>query len=286
MPNQDYVTHIQSTFKGQVSFVNFYDNRLLIIDSINTWVNNKTNGLIENIVSNQDIKATTKQVLLNTLYFKSNWRFPFDISKTKTENFFFNEKIFSIPMMKNKNRYFHHYGEEFHLLDIPYNKNDISMLLMLPNKNNNLEKLIQKLDFSTLNKYLDSSKFEMGNIWIPKFQLEFSVSLKDYLKDMGMKIPFDPQLASFDKFWDYTGTCKKNPPKHYIDIVNHKVNININETGTEVAAATAVVINRITSINPSLKSFEFKANKPFLYAIYDKKNETILFLGKYTGYKQ
>ena len=102
---------------------------------------------------------------------------------------------------------------------------------------------------------------------------------------MGMKIPFEPGYASFDDFWDYTNTCKKNPPKHYIDIINHKVGINIDEGGTEAAAATAVVINRVTSIDPFLEPFEFKANRPFLYAIYDKKSKNILFLGKYAGIK-
>ena len=63
----------------------------------------------------------------------------------------------------------------------------------------------------------------------------------------------------------------------------HKVNININEGGTEASAATVVVINRVTSIDPFLEPFEFKANRPFLYMIYDKKSKNILFLGKYTG---
>ena len=160
------------------------------------------------------------------------------------------------------------------------------MLFLLPNTDGSLEEVIQNINFETLEKYIDSSTFEMGDISIPKFNSEFSISLKDYLKNMGMKIPFDPAVASFDKFWDYTNICKKNPPKHYIDIINHKVNININEGGTEAAAATVVVINRITSIDPFLEPFKFKANRPFLYLIYDKKNKNILFLGKYTGYKQ
>ena len=78
---------------------------------------------------------------------------------------------------------------------------------------------------------------------------------------------------------------QKKSSKHYIDIINHKVGINIDEGGTEAAAATAVVINRVTSIDPFLEPFEFKANRPFLYAIYDKKSKNILFLGKYTGIK-
>ena len=286
MPNENYVDYINSTFNGKASFVNFHNDRLSIIDSINIWVNNMTNGLIENMVSKEDIKRTTKQVLLNTLYFKSNWQFVFDSSKTKFDDFFLDNKKIKVPMMNHKNRYFHYQGDDFHLLDIPYERHNISMLFLLPNDNIRLDSLIENINFNILEDYLDKSKFEMGNISVPKFESELSISLKDHLKSMGMKIPFEPGYASFDKFWDYTGTCKKNPPKHYIDIINHKVNINVKEGGTEAAAATAVVINRVTSIDPFLEPFEFKANKPFLYAIYDKKSKNILFLGKYTGYKE
>ena len=283
IPNQSYINQINSVFNGKVSFVNFYNDRLSIIDSINIWVNDMTYGLIKDIVSEQDVKRTTKQVLVNTLHFKSNWQFVFDTSKTKMETFYSYNENLMIPMMNKKNRYFHYQGENFHLLDIPYEKHNISMLFLLPNDNISLDSLIENINFNILENHLDSSKFEFGNIFIPKFESELSISLKDHLKNMGMKLPFEPGYASFDKFWDYTNICKKNPPKHYIDIINHKVGINIDEGGTEAAAATAVVINRVTSIDPFLEPFEFKANHPFLYAIYDKKSKNILFLGKYTG---
>ena len=143
MPNESYVNYIDSTFNGKASFVNFHKDRLSIIDSINIWVNDMTNGLIKNMVSEQDIKATTKQVLLNTLYFKSNWQFVFDSSKTKFDDFFSDNKKLIVPMMNNKNRYFHYQGDDFHLLDIPYEKNNISMLFLLPNENIDLSNLIQ-----------------------------------------------------------------------------------------------------------------------------------------------
>ena len=82
-----------------------------------------------------------------------------------------------------------------------------------------------------------------------------------------MIIPFSPNLASFDGLWNYGKDCLKVPPKHYIDIINHKTNIDLDENGVEVAAATAIIMNRITSISPFVEPFIFMANKPFLYLI-------------------
>ena len=97
-----------------------------------------------------------------------------------------------------------------------------------------------------------------------------------------MKSAFDPNSAEFDRFWDYKNTCKKYPPKHYIDLINHKSFISMSESGTEASAAPIVIINRVTSIRPN-EYFTFNANHPFMYIIYDKINNNILFIGKYKG---
>ena len=150
MPNQNYINEISSIFDGKVSFVNFYDDRLSIIDSINIWVNGMTYGLIKDIVSEQDVKRTTKQVLVNTLHFKSDWQFVFDTSKTKMETFYSYNENLMIPMMNKKNRYSHYKGESFHLLDIPYEKHNISMLFLLPNDNVSLDSLIENINIHKL----------------------------------------------------------------------------------------------------------------------------------------
>ena len=97
-----------------------------------------------------------------------------------------------------------------------------------------------------------------------------------------MPTPFNPKDANFDKFWDFQQQCKKYPPKHYIDVVNHKTYINIDEHGTEASAATAIIISRVTSIRP-VEPFIFNANRPFVYVVYDKINDNIMFLGQFSG---
>ena len=167
-------------------------------------------------------------------------------------------------------------------LEIPYQTNGISMLIFLPSQAIGLDSFIDSFDYQLFSKSVDSLKYGVGDVSIPKFNLEYSVSLKDYLIGMGMSAAFNPADANFDKFWNFQQECKKYPPRHYIDIVNHKSYISIDENGTEASAATAVIISRVTSIRPD-KHFVFNANSPFIYVVYDKINNSIMFIGQYLG---
>ena len=157
------------------------------------------------------------------------------------------------------------------------------MFIFLPKDNYNLNSIINNFNFKNLKSNIDSLSIKPGDIFIPIFKTKASYSLKEHLKSMGMNTPFDPNFASFDGFWDYNPNCFKEKPSHYIDLINHKTNIDLDEHGVEVAAATAVIINRITSISPFIEPFLFKANKPFLYIVYDKEYDNVIFIGKYVG---
>ena len=281
-PNLEYVNYIDSVFNGKISYVDFYANRHSIIEKINNWVDKKTFGTIQDIVSENDIKKHTTQALINSIYFKDNWQFPFDNSKTKINSFFYQDKIFKNMFMNKKNKFAHYKSSDFHLLEIPYQTNGISMLIFLPSQAIDLDSFIDSFDYQLFSKSVDSLKYGVGDVSIPKFALEYSVSLKDYLIELGMSAAFNPADANFDKFWNFQQECKKYPPRHYIDIVNHKSYISIDENGTEASAATAVIISRVTSIRPD-NHFVFNANSPFIYVIYDKVNNNIMFIGQYLG---
>jgi len=281
-PNLKYVNYIDSVFNGKVSYVNFYNDRFSIIKNINNWVNQRTFGTIKQIVSEDDIKKNTTQALLNSVYFKDNWQFPFDSSDTKLKLFYSHNDSSKIMMMNKKNKFAHYDGSDFHLLEIPYQSHGVSMFVFLPSLEVDLDSFINNFDYQLLSNSIDSLKYGVGHVSIPKFELDFSVPLKDYLIDMGMDVPFNPKDANFDQFWNYQNQCKKYPPRHYIDVINHKSYINIDENGTEASAATAVIISRVTSIRPN-KHFVFNANRPFIYMVYDKINHNIMFLGQYLG---
>jgi len=283
LPNTNYISFIDTVFKGQAFYVDFSNNTLKIIQDINNWAFESTNGMIDDIVSKNDIKRTTVQALLNTVYFKASWLTPFDTTKTELDYFNIdtnNKK--EVYMMNKRNRYPYYSNADFQLLELQYVDNNISMLIFLPN-DNDLNLLIDDIDASKLKESIDSLKIRPGHVSIPIFKNETSYSLKKHLKSMGMNVPFSPNLASFDAFWNYNKNCFESSPKHYIDLISHKANIDLDENGVEVAAATVVIMNRITSISPFIDPFNFKANKPFLYIIYDKEYENIIFIGKYMG---
>lgn len=281
-PNLKYINNIDSIFNGKVSFVNFYKDKSTIIKAINTWVNKKTFGTIDNIVSDKDIKKTTTQAILNTIYFKDDWKFPFDTSKTNSDIFYSNSGEYQVFFMNKKNKFAHYKNSDFHLLELPYKTSGISMFIFLPEDSLHIDSFLDEFDYSIFNTSLDSLKYNLGKISIPKFKLDYSTSLKEYLLNMGIVDAFNPNNAEFDKFWDFKNQCKKYPPRNYLDVINHKTFIEIDEYGTEASAATAVIINRVTSIRPN-EYFIFNANRPFVYIIYDKTNNAIMFIGKYSG---
>ena len=283
IPNNNYISFVDSVFGANAFYVDFSKNTFTIIQDINDWISGATNSLIQNMVSDNDIKKTTVQALLNTLYFKDQWLVPFDSTMTKLDFFNTNSSQEEIYMMNKQSRYPYYDNENFQLLELQYVNSDISMLFFLPKDDVGLDSLINYLDVLEFQKSLDSLKLSKGNVSIPKFKLESSTSLKEHLQSMGMTIPFSPYLASFDGFWSYDANCFKSPPNHYIDVINHKTNINLDENGAEVAAATSVIINRITSISPFDEPFSFIANKPFFYVIYDKNYNNLIFIGKYIG---
>lgn len=281
-PNLEFINYIDSVFYGKVSYVNFYKDRLSIIKDINDWVDEKTFGTIQEIVSENDIKRNTTQALLNTVYFKDSWQFPFDSLKSNLSTFYSTNSNSKMVFINKKNKFAHYKNTNFHLLELPYQTDGVSMFIFLPSQDINIKSFIHSLDYQLISSSIDSLEYDLGNISVPKFNLDYSVSLKDYLVSMGMPTAFNPKDANFDNFWDFKQQCKKYPPKHYIDLVNHKTYINIDENGTEASAATAVIISRVTSIRPD-KYFVFNANRPFVYMIYDKINNTIMFLGQYSG---
>ena len=281
-PNMEYINYIDSLFYAKASYVNFYTDRLSIIQDINEWVKEKTFGTIKDIVSENDIKKNTTQALLNTIYFKDSWQFPFDTLKSDIKIFHSPINSSKMMFMNKKNKFAHYKNTDFHLLELPYQSDGISMFIFLPSKEIDINAFIDNLDYQLISNSIDSLDYDLGNISIPKFSLDYSVSLKDYLMSMGMSTAFNPKDANFDKFWDFQQQCKKYPPKHYIDVVNHKTYINIDENGTEASAATAVIISRVTSIRPD-KHFVFNANRPFVYVVYDKINKAMMFLGQHSG---
>jgi serpin B len=250
-----------------------FSNAQEAADQINAWIEEQTNEKIKDMLQSSDIHPLTKMILCNAIYFKGDWKYQFDQDQTIEEQFYNTpDSSISVPMMSlNDEKITFNYTEDddVQILELPYKGENLSMILLLP-KENNVSSLENQLSWSKIDEWLQSMSEQSVNIKIPKFTFETEYSLKETLQSMGMQDPF-----SMDA--DFSGIDGRKDL--FIDKVLHNAFIQVDETGTEAAAATTVHI-ALTSIPPS--NIEFHADHPFLFLIQQTQTGNILFLGKVT----
>ena len=236
------------------------------VDEINIWVENKTDGKIKDILDKID--PASVMFLINAIYFKGQWKYEFDKENTKTENFYLeNGNTVNTEVMHSAEMNLPYFQtEKFRMIDLPYGDSVFSMSLILPNYKYKVDDVIGELTVTNWENILEELSNTNIDIAIPKFKIEFKELLKPVLKDLGMLKAFQPGMADFSKI---------NGIKNlYIDEVIHQSFVEVDEEGTEAAAATVVVVN-VTSAGVS-----FHANRPFVFLIRDNKTKSILFIGK------
>ena len=238
---------------------------------INTWVSDKTNGRINDLIAK--IVSDTKMILTNAVYFNAKWAQEFNENNTQPKDFdSFGDKV-SVPMMMQHSKFQYAEHDGMKLVKLPYNGR-MSMLVMLPGEG---ETGLENLDPKTFEKMLRSlSRYEV-DLWLPKFRTEDSYELKDLFQELGVKL-------AFSNFADFSGMT--DDVKLKIDAVLHKTFIEVDEKKTEAAAATAITMVRTTAAMPvELPKAIFHADRPFIYFIMDGRTDTILFMGRQTFHK-
>ncbi len=245
---------------------------------INKWVEKETREKIKNIIGPGVITALTRMVLANAIYFKSNWLYQFDKKNTKDAPFALADgKKAEVPLMHLSGKlkygemrtFVTRVGEITQVLELPYAGKDLSMLVLLPEARSGVHRLAQWLGGKTLDT-VKLAETEV-KVWLPRFKSESAISLKPVLSDMGMRAAFGNA--------DFTGMSPKGK-ELYISHVLHKAFVDVNEEGTEAAAATVVVVKG-KSKPPEPK--EFRADRPFVYVIRDNATGATLFMGRYMG---
>ncbi|MCK4661626.1 MAG: serpin family protein [Bacteroidales bacterium] len=271
---QDFIDVNKKYYDAEVSPLDFSDPASL--DIINNWVAEKTNDLIQNIIDN--IPADAYMYLINTIYFKGMWKHEFDKENTSDYPFNFIDGTSGlIPMMVQKETLKYVKQDVFSAVDLPYGCNNFSMFIMLPNTGYTTNDVIDNLNETNWNSWLSElTETENIQVYLPKFKFEYkytcdaSCPLKNVLALMGMGIAFSPDA-------DFSGM---NPNLAlYISRVIHQSFIEVNEEGTEAAAATVVEVCN-TSSGENENATYFRINKPFVFAIREKSTNAILFMGK------
>lgn len=237
---------------------------------INRWVADHTAGKILDLLGPGTITPLTRLVLTNAIYFKGSWASAFDPTRTSDEPFYLNGgATVSTPMMHRDGRYAYSANGDMQVLELPYKDGRLSMVIVLPAKKDGLAKLESQLTDENLRKWAAAGPARTVHVALPKFKLGSAFSLNDALRQIGIRDAFSDAA-------DFSGI---NGQKNLsLTAVVHKAMIEVNEQGTEAAAATGAVIGLTSTMRP--EPDVFRADHPFLYLIRDRKTNCLLFAGR------
>jgi len=266
--SRDFVRTNREYFSAGLKEVDFKRQYRAIREQINQWVEDKTNDKIQDMISEGVLDRMTRLVLVNAIYFNGKWDHPFNEKRTKEDVFHTSAGTsLKIPFMKQSLTIPYYETDLYPSVALPYAGNQISMVILLPKKAARMEKVENNLDAGYYNTLLDSMKPQQVDLSLPRFRIEEKYSLNGPLKALGMNRAFGGKA-------DFSGMTGEK--ELYISNVMHQSFVEVDEKGTEAAAATGVVMRK-TSV---VRKKQFKADHPFIFMIKDEKTGTVLFLGK------
>ena len=262
----EYISLLQNYYMAEANELDFSKN-VEAARTINTWIENQTNGKIKDMIDPSALSVFTRLVLTNAIYFKGLWENPFDSKYTTKIDFKLDSsKTVKVDMMSLSDCFFNYTEtDDLQILKMPYEGNDLSMLVILPKENNIsiADSSLNTLNIEDWNSRFDEIKI---NIDIPKFKFKTEYNLNSVLTKMGMVDAFSEIDADFSGM-DGTKSL-------FISDILHKAFVEVNEEGTEAAAATAVIVTTSAITNT------FNADHPFVFLIQHEETGAILFMGK------
>jgi serine protease inhibitor len=237
---------------------------------INTWAEEKTEHKIKDLIGPGILNSLTRLVLTNAIYFKGNWASQFDETLTEDAAFWVTpSEAVEVPMMTQKREFKYAQHNSIQILELPYVGDDLSMIVLLPTQVGGLAELEEALTPETLEKWTSHVREQEVIVFLPRFKMKSSFRLDATLMSMGMRDAFNGRA-------DFSG-MDGGKGGLYIAAVIHKAFVDVNEEGTEAAAATAVVMElRGLPLPPPT----FRADHPFIFLIRENRTGSILFLGR------
>jgi serpin B len=265
----DFLALVEKNYGAGLEQVDFAGATEAARQTINTWVEKQTRDKIKELLKPGILDGReTTLVLTNAIYFKGKWSEEFDKKLTRDEDFFVTpEKKVTAPLMHQTETFGYFDGGEFQALELPYQGDRLAMVVLLPKAKDGLAALEASLSAEKLAEWVGKLHRREVQVALPRFKTAAEFSLKDTLVAMGMTDAFgDADFSGMDGKKDLV-----------ISAVVHKAFVDVNEEGTEAAAATAVVMGRAAMPEPAPV---FRADHPFLFLIRDTKTGAILFLGR------
>jgi serine protease inhibitor len=265
----DFKSIIETDYKGTVQGLDF--SLPTSKNTINKWVGDHTNNRIKDVIKNID--PSLVMFLINAIYFKGDWAYQFDKTKTKSDNFYLDGgQIIQTEMMQAEKAIVSIFGhEKFSLVNIPFGNKQFEFSVLLPNSQHTTEDVIPELSADALSDWISQANEQTVELRMPKFKMKWKKTLNEDLSALGMPQAFTPGYAEFPNFFE-------NPIPLNIDFVDHHSFLEVNETGAEAAAVTVVGVVYTTSVIPRPRTIAI--NKPFIFLIREKHSGAILFMGQ------
>ncbi|KAM5158479.1 serpin B4-like [Mantella aurantiaca] len=266
---ENYLESAKALYQANLKSVDFGND--ITRENINRWIETETNGKIKDLFAPKSLDTNIALILVNVIYFKGKWMKMFKKENTKNAPFHVKEDVeITVPMMSQTDTFNYGFVEEMdaQVIELSYENGVFSMFIFLPNKISGLQKVIEETTLDLLMKFTDSKNLRKTKleVQIPHFKIEQSYDLSSHLKNMGMTDAFSQKA-------DLSGISGISL---FVSKVIHKAFIEVNEEGTEAAAASGAVIVPKSLLLPR----QFKADHPFLCVIKHNSTNTILFCSK------
>lgn len=264
----EFLTTQRNSYGADLRRVNFARNPSQARETINRWVEQQTREKIKDLLPPNSVTASSRLALVSAVYFQGNWEYPFDSKQTREDDFHIGSgKKVKAQLMSQAALLRTYDAGSFQALELPYKGKDLSMVVLLPKRVDGLSELEKGMTAAKLDEvFRGLDRPALRYVYLPRFRTTAPLDLAPVLQGQGMRKAFEAGEA------DFSGIDGR---RHlYVSAALHKGFVEVNELGTEAAAATAIVLS-----DPSLPPL-FRADHPFLYLIRDNGSGSILFLGR------
>jgi serine protease inhibitor len=288
---ESFLKTTRDDYGAETVAVDFAGHGLEVCAMINAWVEEQTNHKIRNLVSPRHCNAATLLILVNAIYFKADWEKQFKKESTERQPFYLESgQSAELDLMHQTSHFQIAQTDSVQMLNIPYRTgdmlkenqpgsrmssvrgNNLMMTILLPTAVDGLTPLERSLTTARLQELGRGMSMRKVRLWLPKFRMDKELDLIPALSVMGMPSAFSPRA-------DFSGI---EPNRElYVVAAIHKAFVEVDEKGTEAAAATMIALGR--GLAPQEASVDFRADHPFLFLIRESHSGPILFMGRYTG---
>jgi serine protease inhibitor len=266
--NADFVNTVSNAYQANLKNMNFAADD--VVGEVNNWASDHTNGMIKNILDRVSDDAC--MYAMNAIYFKGTWKDEFDEKKTQRETFTAEDgSKTNVDMMHRADYLLYASNDNYSIVELPYGNGGYRMMLLLPADGKSLNDVLTSLDGTNWRETLDNMRDYDVDLKVPKFSMEYKITMNDALQTLGITDAFDENKADFTRMSNRSS---------YLSRVIQKCRMDVDEKGSEAAAVTvAEMMDSACPREEILSKATFHANRPFIYLITDNMTGIIYFIG-------